>query len=279
MVEQYGVLIHTYCLMTNHYHLILETPEANLSRAVQWLNVSYASYFNRRHRYAGHLFQGRYKAIVVEADEYLSSLSRYIHLNPVRAKMAVHPWTYAWSSCQFFVRSGQSPAWLTIDRVLSGFGRSKRTMRKRYVEYLSESDPLNPGEDIVGSSILGSDGFVEWIKTSFLSSARGKLEIPELNQLVPRASVESIVACVSQHFQTPEETIFQRGSKCNLARDIAIYLARELSGHSCQALGQMFGHVSGAAITMRHKHVQGKLTSNRRLKRDLQKLRRQMTES
>ncbi len=76
MAKQYGIRIHKYCLMTNHYHLIIETPEANLSRAIQWLNVSYASYYNRRHHYAGHLFQGRFKAIVVEADEYLESLSR-----------------------------------------------------------------------------------------------------------------------------------------------------------------------------------------------------------
>jgi len=109
LVEQYGVRIHAYCLMTNHYHLILETPEANLSRALQWLNVSYASYFNRRHHYAGHLFQGRFKAILIEADEYLEPLSRYIHLNPVRAKMAIHAWEYAWSSCQFYAKVPKAP--------------------------------------------------------------------------------------------------------------------------------------------------------------------------
>lgn len=279
MVEQYGVRIHTYCLMTNHYHLILETPEANLSRAVQWLNVSYASYFNRRHQYAGHLFQGRFKAILLEADEYLASLSRYIHLNPLRARITLHPWEYAWSSCQFYAMLPKPPQWLTVEKVLSGFGRSKKTSRKRYTEYLSESDPVNPCKGIVGSSLMGSDGFVEWVKAAFLSSARGMVEISELKQLMPRPSVELIVECVSQCFHAPAETIFQRGAKCNLARDVAIYLSRELSGQTCQALGQIFGRVSGAAITMRHKHIKQALTSSRRLKRDLQKLRKQIADN
>ena len=84
MATLFGVRLHGFCLMTNHYHLVIETPEANLSRAIQWLNVSHAVYYNRRHGMTGHLFQGRFKAILIEADAYLETLSRYIHLNPVR---------------------------------------------------------------------------------------------------------------------------------------------------------------------------------------------------
>ena len=86
-VERFGIKVHTYCLMTNHYHFLIETPEANLSRAIQWTNMSYAAYFNRKRDRRGHLFQGRFKSILVDADEYLKHLSRYIHLNPLRAKM------------------------------------------------------------------------------------------------------------------------------------------------------------------------------------------------
>jgi len=85
-VERFELKIHTYCLMTNHYHLIVETPQPNLSQAIKWINVSYAAYFNRKRQRSGHLFQGRFKAIVVDADAYLKHLSRYIHLNPIRAK-------------------------------------------------------------------------------------------------------------------------------------------------------------------------------------------------
>ena len=140
--QQYATRIHTYCLMPNHYHLIVETPQANLSRVMQWLHVTYATYYNRRHQYAGRLFQGRYRAIVIEADAYLESLSRYIHLNPVRAKMAAHPWDYAWSSCQFFVRSLKAPEWMDVDRILSGFGRTVqvKTYSPLYDKYLLQPD-------------------------------------------------------------------------------------------------------------------------------------------
>jgi len=84
-VERYNLKIHTYCLMTNHYHLLIETPQPNLSQALRWINGSYAMYFNRKRGRSGHLFQGRFKAILVDADEYLKHLSRYIHLNPIRA--------------------------------------------------------------------------------------------------------------------------------------------------------------------------------------------------
>ena len=127
MANLFGVRIHTYCLMTNHYHLVLETPEANLSRAMQWFNVSYAVYYNRRHHYAGHLFQGRFKAILIEADTYMESLSRYIHLNPVRVGVVQQAWTYRWSSCRYFVAAAKPPNWLDIQRVLTGFGRYAKT--------------------------------------------------------------------------------------------------------------------------------------------------------
>jgi putative transposase len=109
MAGQYGVLIHGYCLMTNHYHLILETPHGNLSRAVQWLNVAYAAYYNRRHRLCGHLFQGRFKAILLDASTYLEAVSRYIHRTPVRAKMVSDARKYPWSSCRYFVGPDKSP--------------------------------------------------------------------------------------------------------------------------------------------------------------------------
>ncbi|MBW2065942.1 MAG: transposase [Deltaproteobacteria bacterium] len=98
--ERFSIIIYTYCLMNTHYHLLVQTPEANLSLAMQWLNVSYATYLNRKRGRYGHLFQGRFKALLIDADGYLTHLSRYIHLNPVRAKMVSLPAEYPWSSLQ-----------------------------------------------------------------------------------------------------------------------------------------------------------------------------------
>ena len=124
--ERFITKIHTYCLMSNHYHLLIETPQANLSVAIQWLNVSYSVYFNKRHRRRGHLFQGRFKAILLDANEYLILLSRYIHLNPVRAKMVTHPLEYSWSSYPVFAGKRRKPDWLITETVLSYFGKEKK---------------------------------------------------------------------------------------------------------------------------------------------------------
>ena len=99
--ERYGAEIHAYCLMTNHYHMMLETPLGNLSQIMKHINSSYTSYFNIKHKRVGHLLQGRYKAILVQADAYAAELSRYIHLNPVRAGMVKFPEDYRWTSYRF----------------------------------------------------------------------------------------------------------------------------------------------------------------------------------
>ena len=125
-VERFGIKVHTYCLMTNHYHLLIETPEANLSRAVQWLNVSYAAYFNRKRQRCGHLFQGRFKSILVDADTYLKHLSRYIHLNPLRANMVEQLVSHPWSSYPAFVGKAKAPDWLERDWLLSLFGKNRK---------------------------------------------------------------------------------------------------------------------------------------------------------
>ena len=118
-VQRYAIKVHTYCLMTNHYHLLIETPHPNLSQAIKWINVSYAVYFNRKRRRSGHLFQGRFKAVLIDADEYLKHLSLYIHLNPVRVGMVAHCKDYAWSSYPVFAGYSQLPEWLETHWLLS----------------------------------------------------------------------------------------------------------------------------------------------------------------
>ena len=279
MAKQFYVLVHSYCLMTNHYHLILETPEGNLSRAVQWLNVSYATYYNRRHNYAGHLFQGRFKAVLVDAGEYLEVLSRYIHLNPVRAGIESYAWDYAWSSCRYFVGPRKAPDWLEVNRILEGFSRSRRVARQRYAAYLSEENQANPFDDVVGGSLLGSRHFSEWVRGTFLSERKTDREIPQLKELKPRPEVEMIVEEVAKHFNVAPEHILVSGRKRNIGRDVAIYLSRELSSMSGRHLGRYFGGVSGANITMRFNGIAHSLKKDRKLIKDIKYLRNKITNS
>ncbi|HEX2769629.1 MAG TPA: transposase [Geobacteraceae bacterium] len=125
-VNRYSATIYAYCLMTNHYHLLLETPEGNLPEIMRHINGAYTNYYNTKRKRAGHLFQGRYKAILIEADEYLMELSRYIHLNPVRCGLVDKPEAHPWSSYNDYIGARQTPCWLRTDMVRTYFGDSKR---------------------------------------------------------------------------------------------------------------------------------------------------------
>ena len=267
MAGLFQVRIHAYCLMANHYHLIVETPTGNLSRAMHWLHVSYAGYYNRRHHCSGHVFQGRFKAILVEAGNYLESLSRYVHRNPVRARLAAHPWDYPWSSCRCFVRAEKVPPWLEVDRILGGFARTKIVARRRYAAYVSESETTNPFDDVVGGSVLGSESFLQWVQRTVLPHLDQTRDTPNRDRLVQRPSVERIVEEVAAEYEVPTEYILSRGHKQNQARDVAIYLSRELTGVCCRELGRHFGGISGAGITIRCGRIAASLAGDNRLAR------------
>lgn len=151
--------------MNNHYHLLMETPCANLSKTMHFINSSYTTYYNKRHRRSGHLFQGRYKAILVDRDNYAKVLSCYIHLNPIRAGIVKKPEEYGWSSYQYYGDSvSDKPSFLNTDFVLGYFDSNKKLARTKYKEFLETSmkrQPGNPLSEIVGGVILGTQGFVE----------------------------------------------------------------------------------------------------------------------
>jgi REP element-mobilizing transposase RayT len=278
-VERFSLTIHAYCLMTNHYHLLVETPKANLSAAMQWLSVSYAVYYNRRHQRRGHLFEGRFKALLIEADEYLQELSRYIHLNPVRAKVVEKPAAYKWSSYLAFIGKTKTLDWLETRRVLGYFGRKKREAVRNYklfVEGIDIDSLENPTNRAAGGFILGDADFVQWVKEKFLYMREEEKEIPQLQVLKSKVSLERILRAVCDEFGCEEEQIRQKGRKRNRAREFAIYLSRDLSGISCRDLGVFFGGVSGAAITMKYNQVIRETEQNRKLRGKTKRIKQQI---
>ena len=159
MIEQYRVRCHAWVLMTNHYHLLLETPSPNLSLALRHLNGVYTQAFNRRHRRVGHLFQGRFKAIVVEKEAHLLELCRYVVLNPVRAGTVAHPRATAWSSYRATVGEAAVPSWLTVDWVLAQFARTRGAAQRANREFVVEGirHPTSPWPKVVGQVYLGAN--------------------------------------------------------------------------------------------------------------------------
>lgn len=179
--KRFNVLIHSYCLMTNHYHLLIETPDGNLSDAMHYINGVYTTRFNAANKTTGHVFQGRYKAILVERDEYLLCLCRYIVLNPIRAGLVEHPTEYAWSSFSEIAGIGKSHTQITqTDWILSQFAGIKKLARARYHEFVlsPDADRDKPFKKVVGGCFLGSDSFVSRFSDILWETD----EIPEISR-------------------------------------------------------------------------------------------------
>lgn len=138
VVERFNWLCHAYCLMNNRYHLMVETPDCNLSKGMRQLNGMFTQASNRRHRRSGHLFQGRFKGILVDKQSYLLELSRYVVLNPVRAGMVKRAEAYPWSSYRAMMGLAPIPTWLATDGVLSHFGKRRAVARQRYSRFVQE---------------------------------------------------------------------------------------------------------------------------------------------
>ena len=180
VIRRFGWVCHAYCLMDNHYHLVIETPEANLSQGMRQLNGIYTQRFNRRHHRVGHVFQGRYKAILVERDAYLLELLRYVVLNPVRAGMVKDAGAWAWSSYRATAGIVASPEWLSTKWLLAQFGNQRKRCMRRYEEFVNEGLNKEPiWNDLNEQIYLGKADFVARIKSE-LSDATDLSEVPKV---------------------------------------------------------------------------------------------------
>lgn len=183
--DRYDWLCHAYCLMTNHYHLLIQTRTATLSKGMKLLNGRYTQHFNMAHTRTGHVFQGRFKAILVDSDAYLLELARYIVLNPVRARMVHTAEEWPWSSYRATAGMASGHAFLTTDWVLSAFGTQKRYACERYREFVEsgEGQP-SPWESLKNQVYLGSDQFVEDM-ISLIQPNQSLRDIPRLQKSQP----------------------------------------------------------------------------------------------
>jgi REP element-mobilizing transposase RayT len=188
-VARFGWLCHAYCLMGNHYHLLIETPHANLSQGMRQLNGVYTQYVNRTHRRVGHLFQGRFKGILVEREYYLLALARYVVLNPVRAGMVRDAGDWPWSSYRGTVGMERAPPFLTTDWLLSAFGSERAIATREYARFVGEGKGKeDPWKDLRGQIYLGSDGFVDEMQR-LIRDDQPLLEIPVRQRRRPPRSL------------------------------------------------------------------------------------------
>ncbi len=225
--ERFNWVCHAWCQMSNHYHILVETPEANLAQGMRQLNGVYTQNFNRTHGRVGHVFQGRYKAILVERDSYLLELSRYVVLNPLRANMVKKLESWRWSSYLAACGQAAAPVWLQTDWLLAQFGHRRISAIEKYVRFVHEGARLpSVWAQLQGQIYLGSAEFVKKMQTQ-IDKKPVLDEIPraqrrtitqplatfekryERNEAMARAylSGQHTMAAIAQHFGVHYSTV------------------------------------------------------------------------
>ena len=191
--ERHNIFLHAFCIMNNHYHLLMETPDGNLARAMHSLNASYAQRFNKRHKRCGPVFQGRYKALLAEKESYLLRLARYIVLNPVVAMIVDHPARYEWSSYLDTIGKRKSPLFLETGIVLSLFSRNLEQARFEYREFIEMSLHDGENENLEEGGILGRDEFKERNK-QLVHPKKEVKEIPKKDRYACRPPLSELLS-------------------------------------------------------------------------------------
>ena len=242
--------IHAYCLMDNHYHLLVHTPAGNLQRGMRHLNGVYTQRYNRIEKTDGPLFRGRYKAILIEPDAYLLNVSRYIHLNPVAAGSIESALDYRWSSYGAYVGDAGVPEWLHTDFILGMIGQDHRPACYRsFVETGIDRETATFFSKRKWRPILGSDGFRERI----LSNVESHPEIPEIREAASIPSLSLIVMTVADLLSVSEEEVLRTGSrgrgKRNPGRMAALYIARKIAGYPLNEIALYFGFGHYASVS------------------------------
>ena len=227
--ELFKIKIAAYCLMPNHYHLLIHTPDGNLSKGMRHINGLYTQRFNRRHKYDGQLFRGRYKNILVEADSYLLELMRYIHKNPLRAGLSKSLGDYEWCSYNGYLSDAKKWDWLYKEFPLSLFAKDRTESRREFKKFMGDDE-----EDKITRifqkkklpSVLGKEEFVNRVKNRFFAE-KVHVEVPDSKELAPDKEKIQELVCKTYGIKKVELFLSRRGT-FNEPRNISIYLIRML---------------------------------------------------
>ena len=273
-VEMWNIRVAAYCLMGTHYHVLLQTPDANVSRCMRHMNGVYTQYFNRTHGLDGHLFRGRYKSILVDSDAYLLELLRYIHRNPLEAGMVDRLESYQWSSHKGYLSRSEKWNWLHKDYVLKIFSNNMTEALKGYESFVNKKIPEEINR-ILGSrkwpSVIGKESFINWVKDTFFIQKR-HVEVPESKSLAPDS--EKIKGAVCREYDINEEDLLiSKRGMTNEPRNTAIYLMRHLMGSKLEEIGREFGINNYSSVSTVIERTKQKATHDRKLRKRIEKLK------
>ena len=239
--EMWNANVAAYCLMTNHYHILVQTPDANISRCMRHLNSVYTQRYNSRHGFNGPLFRGRYKSILVCEDSYLLQLVRYIHKNPVKAGIVKNIPDYEWSSYKGYLSYAKKWEWLHKDYILSMITSKKRDKLKPFIEFMQEDDSKEVSRLFSLKklpSFFGPESFIKGIKEKYYFKKKSN-EVLESKSPAPTS--DSIISAVCKHYGvTFNELLITRRGISNEPRNIAVYLLRQIRGKSLNDISEIF---------------------------------------
>lgn len=275
-VIRFGWKLISWTLMSNHYHLVVRTPEPNLSRGMHWLNGRYAQSFNRRHDRRGHLFQGRFHGVLIEKESHLLTVARYVVLNPVRAGMVADPADWPWSSYRQTAGIDVPDSWLAVDDLLESFGGANPHGCDEYVRFIANTDEkTSPWTDLVGQIYLGS---AEWIKRigDRIAAAPRSTEHPRAQLNPGRPALNDIVETVAKTFDSTVEQLRSNNRQTSTARCIAAFVAFEDGLYRQSDIATALGIRGRSSVSAMIRRCREALAMNDQLEQLVNACRRQL---
>jgi len=275
----YSIRLYCYVLMANHVHMLLETPLGNLGEFMRRFNVTYTGYFNRRHRRVGHLYQGRYKSLVVDKGAYLTIASRYIHLNPLwisslKRKSADEKITYLknyqWSSLPGYIDLKRKAAFIDYEVVLAEYGGDTRLGRKNYLNTLREdlAGTLDIKGEVIGQAILGGQDFAKWVAGEFLDKGKRDRVYAAFNTIGRSSTQEKIIASAEKVLGKRIDVIRSEGG---LNRQIVMDVLSRIGGLKGREVGDYFG-VDYSTVSVSRKRLREKIKKDHQLRKLMQRI-------
>jgi REP element-mobilizing transposase RayT len=288
-LDIYNVNLLAYICMLNHFHLLLRTPQGNLSEFMRHFNISYTSTFNKRHRRVGHLYQGRYKSFLIDADNYLLAVSRYIHLNPIRIKSLTNKTSKErWdilqkdpsNSLKGYLSKWKRKGFVNYRTVFDYIGGDNRKGRQAYREFILEGvergvdNPLELGK---GCGIVGENAFIEWIKEKYLSKTESRREQPALKKLRKSIRPEELMERFILLIGKPGEEICQRGRHSE-ERAMMMEVLYRFCDIKQAEIGKYAGGIDYSTVSQSRKRLQNKLLRDSKLSKRFNKICEQLAE-
>jgi len=286
-LEVYSVELLSYVFMSNHFHFLIHTPQGNLSEFMRHFNISYTSAYNRRHKRSGHLYQGRYKAFLIDADNYLLAVSRYIHLNPIRIKKHSRhdlqdQWEelqrYKYSSLSGYTNKSNIEEFVNYQIVLDYMGGDTSKGRQRYKQFMEEGIAESGGSLLAlgkGSGIVGENEFIQWVKEKVLKDAGNRREQPSLLKMRKSMEPETVIKKFLEITGIKKENLCHRGNR-TIERAQLMELLYRCCDITQPEIGRLVGGVDYSAVSQARKRLNEKMAEDKKLKKKYDKIVEQL---